>query len=453
MRNLFNDKALRKESDEMLKLATPAIISQVAQMSMGAIDTIMAGNLSTSALAAISVGSNLFVPLLVFALGIFMSLNPLVAQANGSKRYNKLGEYLRHGLYIAVAVAIPTILLMNELDGLMRLIGVQPSIIPVVTGYLEALSWGVIPLYLFFVLRSVNEGLFSTKVIMYISLAAIPFNVALNYIFMYGYFGLPALGAIGLGYATALVWCLIFTILLVYTIFAKKYSHLVFFRHFHKPEIRVFKEILKLGLPLSLTIGMEVLMFGAVGLFIARYSIDIIAAHQIAMNLSSLAYMIPLGLSVAVSARVGHAVGRNSFEDVKRASYLGLGYAMLFTAFTIAIVVSIPLQLVSIYTEQPDVIDITIKLIYIATIYMMFDAVQVTAAAALRGMKDTIIPMFMAGFSYWLIGFPLGYILAEYFDLQVVGYWIGFIAGLTTAALLLSYRLITMLKRLNPTNN
>jgi MATE family multidrug resistance protein len=453
MRNFFNDKAVRKESNEMLKLASPAIVSQVAQMSMGAIDTIMAGNLSTSALAAISVGSNLFFPLLIFALGIFMALNPLVAQANGAKRYNKLGEYLRHGLYIALAVAIPTILLMNELDVLMDFIGVQPSIIPVVTGYLEALSWGVIPLYLFFALRSVNEGLFSTKAIMYISLAAIPFNVALNYIFMYGYFGLPALGAIGLGYATALVWCLIFTILLVYTIFSKKYSHLVFFRHFHKPEIRVFKEILKLGLPLSLTIGMEVLMFAAVGLFIARYSIDIIAAHQIALNLSSLAYMLPLGLSVAVSARVGHAVGRNSFEDIKRASYLGLGYATLFTICAIAIVVSIPLQLVSIYTEQQEVIDISVTLIYIATIYMMSDAIQVTTAAALRGMKDTIIPMFMAGFSYWLIGFPLGYILAEFYSLGVVGYWTGFIAGLTTAAILLSYRLIVMLKRLNPANS
>ncbi|MFT5452282.1 MAG: MATE family multidrug resistance protein [Enterobacterales bacterium] len=453
MRNLFNDKALRKESNEMLKLATPAIVSQLAQMSMGAIDTIMAGNLSTSALAAISVGSNLFFPLLIFALGIFMSLNPLVAQANGAKRYNKLGEYLRHGLYIAVAVAIPTIFLMNELDVLMDFIGVQPSIIPVVTGYLEALSWGIIPLYLFFVLRSVNEGLFSTTAIMYISLAAIPFNVVLNYIFMYGYFGLPALGAIGLGYATALVWCLIFTILLMYTIFAKKYSHLVFFRHFHKPEIRVFKEILKLGLPLSVTVGMEVLMFAAVGLFIARYSIDIIAAHQIALNLSSLAYMLPLGLSVAVSARVGHAIGRNCFEDIKRASYLGLGYAMLFTVFTITIVVSIPLQLVSAYTEQPEVIAISVKLIYIATIYMMSDAIQVTTAATLRGMKDTIIPMFMAGFSYWLIGFPLAYILAEIYGLGVVGYWTGFIAGLTTAAILLSYRLIIMLRRLNPANS
>jgi len=452
MLNFLKDTAVRKESSEMLKLATPAIIAQVAQMSMGAIDTIMAGNLSTSALAAISVGSNLFVPILVFAVGIFMALNPLVAQANGSKRYNKLGEYLRHGLYIAVFLAILTIFLMNHLQVLMELIGVQPSIIPVVTGYLEALSWGVIPLFLFFVLRAVNEGLFSTKAIMYISLAAIPINVALNYIFMYGYYGMPALGAIGLGYATAVVWYLIFTVLLLYTVFSKKYSHLVFFSNFHKPERRVFKEILTLGLPLSATIGMEVLMFGAVGLFIGRYSIDVIAAHQIAMNLTSLAYMLPLGLSVAVSARVGHAVGRDSFEDIKRASYLGLSYAMLFTIFTMTIALTLTTQLVSIYTDQPEVIDITIKLIFIATLFMMVDSIQVTITGALRGMKDTIIPMFMSGISYWLIGFPLGYVLAEVYDLQVVGYWTGFIAGLTAAAILMSYRLMVMLKRLDPVN-
>ncbi|PCJ48509.1 MAG: MATE family efflux transporter [Gammaproteobacteria bacterium] len=448
MKKFLADPANKNESKEMLKLATPAIIAQVAQMSMGAIDTIMAGNLSTSALAAISVGSNLFVPLLVFSMGIIMSLNPLVAQANGAGRYNKVGEYFRHGIYIAIVVAIPTIFLMYQLKVLMQIIGVQPSIIPVVTGYLEALAWGVIPLFLFFVLRSLNEGLFSTKVIMYISLTAIPFNIALNYIFMYGYLGMPTLGAIGLGYATSVVWCLILTILLVYTIFTPKYKHLIFFKHFHKPQVRVFKEILKLGLPLSATIGLEVLMFGAVGLFIGRYSIETIAAHQIAMNLSSLAYMFPLGLSVAISARVGHAIGRHSYDGVKRASYIGLGYSVFFSLCSIFIALLFTAQLVEIYTDQVQVIDLTIKLIYIATLFMIFDGFQVATASALRGMKDTFVPMFLSGISYWLIGFPVGYYLAEVVQLQAAGYWFGFIAGLATAAILLIFRLQVVLKRL-----
>ena len=150
---------------------------------------------------------------------------------------------------------------------------------------------------------------------------------------MYGYFGLPALGAIGLGYATALVWYLIFTTLLLYTIFSKKYKHLVFFRHFHKPEIRVFKEILKLGLPLSLTIGMEILMFAAVGLFIGRYSINIIAAHQIAINLVSITYLIASGIASATTIRVSNLMGLGLNEDVRLAARSGMKITFIFMVF------------------------------------------------------------------------------------------------------------------------
>jgi len=214
MPRFIANPAVRREASVMMKLAIPAVIAQVAQMSLSVIDTIMAGNLSTEALAAISVGSNLFVPLLVFSLGLFMALNPLVSQANGAEQYNKLGEYLRQGMYLSVFVTIPTLFIINNLQPLMQLIGVQAVIIPVVSDYLGALSWGMLSLSLFLVLRSVNEGLFSTRAIMYVSLSAVPVNIILNYIFMYGYFGIPAMGAVGLGYATAIVWTLMFLVLL-----------------------------------------------------------------------------------------------------------------------------------------------------------------------------------------------------------------------------------------------
>ena len=448
MQGFFSKPAVRKETGTMLKLAFPAVIAQVAQMSLGAIDTIMAGNLSTNALAAISVGSNLFVPLLVFSLGIFMALNPLVSQANGAGRYNKLGEYLRQGLYLALLVSLPSILAINHLTPVMELIGVQKSVIPVVDGYLQALSWGVLFLYLFFVLRSVNEGLFSTKAIMYTSLAAIPVNILLNFVFMYGYLGVPALGAVGLGYATSLVWTLMFFSLLLYTLLSKKYSHLVFFTHFHKPEWKTFKEILHIGIPMAFTIGMEVLMFGAVGLFIARYSIDTIAAHQIASNFSGLIFMVPMGLSIAVSARVGNAIGRSSATDVKLAAKLGLFFSIIFMACAATITLLIPAQIISVYSNESSVIDIGAQLILMAAIFMLFDGLQVTTAGALRGMKDTLVPMLLSGISYWIIGFPLGFFMAEIMGYQAMGYWIGFIAGLSSAAVLLGFRLRFLLKRM-----
>ncbi|MCP4414577.1 MAG: MATE family efflux transporter [Gammaproteobacteria bacterium] len=448
MQGFFSKPAVRKETCTMLKLAFPAVVAQVAQMSLGAIDTIMAGNLSTNSLAAISVGSNLFIPLLVFSLGIFMSLNPLVSQANGAGRYNKLGEYLRQGLYLALLVSIPSILIINHLTPLMELIGVQESVIPVVDGYLQALSWGVLSLYLFFVLRSVNEGLFSTKAIMYTALAAIPVNILLNYIFMYGYLGIPALGAVGLGYATALVWTLMFITLLLYTLFSKKYSQLVFFTHFHKPEWKVFKEILHIGIPMALTVGMEVLMFGAVGLFIARFSIETIAAHQIAINFSGLLFMVPMGLSIAVSARVGNAVGRSSAKDVQLAAKLGLIFSVIFMACAATVTLLMPAQIISIYSNESSVIDIGAQLLLMAAIYLIFDGLQVTTAGALRGMKDTLVPMFLSGISYWIIGFPIGFYMAEFMGYQAIGYWIGFIAGLSTSAILLGFRLRFLLKRI-----
>jgi len=442
----INVSAIKKESKEMLKLAIPAAIGQMAQMSMGVIDTIMAGNLSTEALAAISIGSNLFVPLLIFAMGLFMSLNPLVSHANGAKQYNKLGDYLRQGLYLAVLVAIPSIVVINNLKPIMMRIGVQESIIPTVIDYLYAISWGIIPLYLFLALRSFNEGLFSNKTIMIVALAAIPFNIILNNVFMYGYGIVPAMGAIGLGYATAIVWTLLFLFLLLYTSNAKKYKHFQLFRQFQPPNFKILKEILKLGIPLSLTIGLEIMMFAAVGLFIGRFSIDIIAAHQIASNYSGLVFMVPLGLSIAVTARVGHALGRQSIHHVQSAIIVGFIYAIIFMLCAIVVTVLFATQIAYIYTSEHTVIVYATQLLLLSTIFMLFDGIQVTASGVLRGLKDMVYPMFLAGISYWLIGFPTGYILAETYHLKAVGYWIGFIAGLTSAAILLSVRLAHLIK-------
>jgi len=433
--------ALKKESRAMLKLAIPAAIGQLAQMSMGAIDTVMAGNLSTEALAAISIGSNLFVPLLIFAMGLLMALNPLVAHANGADEHQKVGDYLRQGLYVAAIVAIPSIIAINNLEPIMLLIGVQSSIISTVLDYLYAISWGILPLYLFLALRSVNEGLFSNKVIMIVAVSAIPFNVVLNYLFMYGYGFIPAMGAIGLGYATSIVWTLLFILLLIYSLYADKYQHFHFFNDWQWPDIKILGEILKLGIPLSLTIGLEIMMFAAVGLFIGRFSIDIIAAHQIASNYSGLVFMVPLGLSIAVTARVGHARGRKSITDVQSAITVGFICAILFMLCAITLTVLYAETISNIYSNELPVIEYATQLLLLSTIFMLFDGIQVTASGVLRGMKDMVFPMFLAGISYWLIGFPTGYILAEMFQMKAVGYWIGFIAGLTSAAILLSARL------------
>ena len=438
------ESPLYAEARSLIKIAVPAVVSQLAQMSMGVIDTIMSGNLGAEALAAISVGSNLLMPVIVFTLGIFMALNPLVAQASGARLNHLFWGYAIQGSYLALMLSIPAILLLYELEPLMNAIGVQPSIIPVVVDYLKAVSLGIIPLLLFLVLRFINEGLFSTHAIMYVSIGAIPINIGLNYVFMYGYFGVPAYGAVGLGYATAIVWTLMFISLLIYTL-STEHLHVRSIRQQSlRPNFQKLKEILTLGIPVALTVGLEIMMFAVIGLMIGRYAIEIIAAHQIAVNIASITFMVPLGISTAVTARVGYARGANSHIGVIRAGYLGLGLSVCFMSLAALIMYSFATELISIYNDEAGVLEIGVGLLYLAAIFQLFDGMQVTAAGALRGLKDMRYPLIVSFISYWIAGFPLGYYLAEVSGMGAQGYWAGFISGLGTAAILLNQRFYSL---------
>ncbi len=444
---MFSKAKIKLESRTTLRLAIPAIIAQLAQMSMGTIDTIMSGRLSTEALAAIAVANSLIIPLIILVLGILMALNPMVSHAIGAKQTSRVADYTQQGVYIAIFFTIPCFLLIPYAEPLMVIIGVEESIRPVVLEYLLALRWGLLSLNLFFALRFVNEGLFSTDAIMYIALSAIPFNIALNYIFMYGYFGLPAMGAVGLGYATSIVWTLMFITIAVYTLTVTKYKNIQFLANYRPPEWTIIKQILKLAVPLSMTLFMEVFLFAAVGLLIGRYALDLIAAHQVALNISAMIYMIPLGLSIAISARVGYAHGQHNLDNCKLSSFVGICLAIIISCMATVILLSIPETIIGIYTDEPGVISNTLNLLVVAALFLIVDSIQVIAASALRGLHDTFVPMIIAGISYWPVGFSVGYYFAEIEGLLAEGYWYGFVSGLTCAAILMLWRLRFVLQR------
>ncbi len=438
---------IKKESRTTLRLAIPAIISQLAQMSMGTIDTIMSGRLSTEALAAISVANNLFMPLMILVMGVLMALNPLVAHAIGASQTGRVADYCRQGILIALILTIPCFLIIPLAAPMMDVIGVEQSIRPIVQEYLLALRWGLLPFFLFLALRFVNEGLFSTDAIMYITVSAIPINIALNFIFMYGYLGVPEMGAVGLGYATALVWTLMFAAMGIYTLTVKKYKEIQFLAGKFWPQLTIIRQILKLAIPLSLTLFLEVLLFALVGLMISRYALEIIAAHQIALNISALIYMIPLGLSIAVSARVGYAHGQHNLDNCRLASFVGICIAIMISMTATVVLYTIPESITRIYTSAVEVIEPTLGLLAIAAIFLIVDSIQVIAASALRGLHDTLVPMIIAAISYWLVGFTTGYYLAEMQGMQAEGYWYGFVSGLATAAVFMLWRLRHMLRK------
>ena len=443
----FTLSQIKLESRTTLRLAIPAIISQLAQMSMGTIDTIMSGRLSTEALAAISVANNLIMPIIILVMGILMALNPMVAHAIGANQTGRVAQFCRQGIVIALVLTIPCFLIIPLAAPMMEIIGVEESIRPIVVDYLLALRLGLISLFLFFALRFVNEGLFSTDAIMYITVSAIPINIALNFIFMYGYFGVPAMGAVGLGYATAIVWTLMFIAIGIYTLTVKKYKDIKFLDGYFKPRITIIRQILKLAIPLSLTLFLEVLLFALVGLMISRYALEIIAAHQIALNVSALIYMIPLGLSIAVSARVGYAYGQHNLNNCQLAAFVGICIAIMISLTSTIVLFTIPETITRIYTSEVAVIGPTLSLLAIAAIFLIVDSIQVIAASALRGLHDTFVPMIIAGVSYWVVGFTTGYYLAEFQGMQAEGYWFGFVSGLSAAAVFMIWRLRFMFKK------
>ncbi len=431
---------VKVELKQMLPIAGPAILSQLAQMAMGVIDTIMSGHHSNEALAAIAIGTSLLSPVMVFFMGLFLAFNPIIAHFKGAKIDAKIASHFRLSLALAIIFSPIAIIFLLKSKFMLAYFGINEQILPIATGYLNAVAWGIPGLFLFLGLRFCNEGLFSTTAIMLVTLSAIPANIILNYWFMYGGWGIKPMGAVGLGYATSLIWTFMFFGLLGYTCLAGKYKSLSLFKTRRLPPWNETKDVLKLGFPMAVTLGFEISLFAAVALLIAKYPTEIMGAHQIAINIASVTFMIPLGMSQAIAARVSYFAGQKNFAASKLAGHVGIATSLLFATLSASIMVLFSELLISLYTQDKQVIETAITLLFYAAIFQFSDGLQVTAAGALRGLKDSKIPMVITAIAYWLIGFPLGFYLAENQNYNVDGYWCGLIMGLTAAAILLLKR-------------
>ena len=430
-----------------MPIAIPAILSQLAQMAMGVIDTVMAGHYSNDALAAIAIGTSLLHPVLVFFMGLFLAFNPIIAHFKGGDSDEKIGSHFRLGIILALIFSPIAILILLNAQSLLALLEIDQGVATIATGYLHATVWGMPGLLLFLALRFCNEGMFSTPAIMASTIISIPFNIALNYWFMYGGYGLEAMGAVGVGYATSLVWTMMFIGLFLYTVITPKYKSLNIFSQRHLPDRNETLVVLKLGLPMAITLGFEITMFAAVSLMIAKYPAEVMGAHQIAVNIASISFMIPLGISQAITARVGYFNGKKDPFASRLAGNTGISTSLVISGFSAIAMVLLPVLFVSFYTLDEQVMTIAVGLLFYAAIFQFSDGLQVSSAGALRGLKDTKVPMIITAISYWFVGFPVGYYLAEYQDYQANGYWIGLIAGLSTAAVLLLRRWL-MLSRI-----
>jgi MATE family multidrug resistance protein len=432
----FTVSTVQKEAGALGKIGGPVVGTQLLGMGLNVTDTIMAGQLSAADLAGVAVGNALYLPVLMFGIGTLVAINPVVSHHLGAKRFDEIGKSARQMLWLVALIAIPSFFLVRWLPQLMPVVGVDPEIIPLATGYMLAASWGIPAYFLFSGFRYFSEGLAYTRPAMLVALGMLVVNIPADYILMYGAFGLPQLGAEGTGYATSLVQWSGGLAMIIFTAKFKTYRRFNIFTRTKGPDWGRIAELLKIGIPNAMSTTMEVLLFAAVSVLMGTLSVQASAAHQVAINIAATVFMIPLGLSLAISQRVGVSMGKGLIQEARFRGFTGTAVCTGVTSITAAVLFIFPEAIVSVYTHDIEVIDLAVSLVFFAAVFQLSDGLQVGAFGALRGLKDTRMPMIFNLISYWFIGFSVGYYLSFNAGYGPQGLWIGLIAGLSTAAVL-----------------
>lgn len=367
------------------------------------------------------------------------------------RRKKKIPDAVAQGLWLTLLVFIPAGLLLYTSPLLLHLMDVSSVMAEKTTGYLHAMLLGL-PAYLYYqVLRNYAEGLSHTIPGMCIGFAALLLNIPLNYLLIYGVWGLPELGGVGCGFASAAVMWFMAIAMTVYVLKSPSYQEYRLFRHFIGWHTESILRIFKLGAPIAMALFCEVTLFTVVALLLAPLGPEIVASHQVALNYSSLIFMLPLSLGYAVTIRVGHSMGEQQPQQAKVAVFSGLIVGLSMTVITATLTILLRHWIATQYTEEPFVITLAAHLIIFAAIYQFSDTVQAISSGALRGFKDTRVIFLITLFAYWLIGVPAGILLGltDWITPRMgpQGFWIGIIIGLTTAATLLAFRLRKTLRK------
>ncbi|WP_449285575.1 MATE family efflux transporter [Marinobacter sp. PE14] len=426
-------------------LGGPILIAQLAQMANGVIDTIMAGHASAEDLAAVGIGSSLWMPLFLFFMGMLGALQPIISGYNGAREVEKIMPATWQGLYLAAAGSVIMILLLTHVHPVLALLNLETNTARITQGYLNAFAWGIPALLLMTALRGLTDGLGHTRVIMAFSVLSTLINLPMNYIFIYGKLGLPAMGGVGCGWATSISNGVAAAALLVYLNRSRVYRQFHLIADWVKPDLAGMRYILGIGVPIGFTIFVEASLFSVIALFLAPLGPVVVAGHQIALNVVSLLFMLPLSIGMALTLRVSFLMGARAPATARLISRSSLILAAA-TALVFAILLFVfSREIAALYTSDTEVQAVTVKLLMFAALFQIADVIQVTCISALRGYKDTRIPMFIMLFSFWGVGMPLGYLLT-FTDWLVpamgaAGFWVGLTGGLASASILLGCRL------------
>ena len=441
---------MRAEASNTIKLAIPIIIGELAQMALHIIDTAMVGAISYKQLAAAALVINAMNIPFVIGIGMTISVSQMVSMAHGRRDSQLVSHYLFNGFILCAVTAILISLTLVFGKNILLHLGQDPEVVNLALPFMQLMGLSIIPMLLFMTLKQFTDGLEFTRTAMLISLLGMPVNIFLNWLLIYGNWGFPRLELIGAGWSTLITRSLMFVVLgLIILKHATFRKYIAVSRTQWKLRRKTLKELLYIGVPSSLQIGMEAGAFAVSGIIIGTIGAVAQAAHQIALSCASFTFMVSMGLAQAGSIRVSNAFGRNDWPKISVIGKSTLIVALLYGCFCAICFAVFRNQLPKIFNDNIDVLQMAGMLIIFAALFQISDSTQAIGAGLLRGIKDVKYPTVMIAVAYWVVGLPAGYILAFVFNMGASGIWLGLIIGLTLASLFLLNRFLKMSKRNN----
>jgi multidrug resistance protein, MATE family len=437
----------RTEINSLLHLSIPLASAQIAQAATGFVDTVMMGWLGQETLAAGGLATTTFTTLLVSATGVIVGVSPLVAEAFGSGNNAKIQQVARQGFWLSLLLSIPLMVLLKHADSLMLQFGQAPNVVSLAKTYLDVILWGFLPALTFAMLKSVVSSLSQVRPITTIVVAGTLFNAIGNYILGFGKFGFPALGLSGIAISSVLSQWGMLLFLIIYIL---KHQQLRIYQLFNQKlyqfQPKILREMLWIGAPIGVSFAFEVGLFSVTTYLMGLLGTEILAAHLIVFQTIAVIFMVPLGMSFATTIRVGQWNGQNNPDGVRRAAYISIWLGAIFMTVMAVVLLIFSRQVISLYLDinnqaNQQVVSLATSMFAVAAISQILDGVQTTAAGALRGLKDTQVPMLLSFIAFWVFGLFSGYFLGFHLGLDGVGLWIGQAIGVGTSAGVFIWRL------------
>jgi MATE family multidrug resistance protein len=428
-------------------LAFPVVMSQLGQVSVGVVDSMMVGRLGAVPLAAASLGNSIFFVLLMFGLGVSMGITPLISIAEGKGKIKRISYLFQHGMWINIITAILLIGIIAMMSQGLHLLNQPEDVVALTIPYLFIITASLFPFMIFQTFKQFAEGLSQTKQAMYVTIFCNLVNVFLNWVLIYGELGAPELGLNGAGIAT-LISRILMPILMGWYVFrSNRYKIFELKWGIKKLRFYMINRILKIGVPTGFQYIFEVSAFSAAAIMMGWIGVNALAGHQIAINLASISYMMAAGLSTAGMIRVSNQIGRGNPKGMHEAGLVVFGMVLIFMFSAAFIFIGLRNFLPTFYIDDPEVIAISSSLLIIAGLFQLSDGIQVVGLGVLRGMEDVQFPTIITLIAYWVLGLPLGYYLAFELGYGAEGIWYGLLIGLSITAVVLFFRFQVLSKK------